>query len=136
MSFAFVTEFPIEGSDRSTTNYDAINDRLAHEQAPAGLVVHYAGFDEEAGVFRVVNLWDTREQGQDYLDNRILPAVREVLGDGSRQPRDRARTSSTTSSIRNVFFTRVPCGREPDGRSVRMAIVRVSRRAGMRAPKP
>ena len=86
MSYAFVTEFPIEGSDRSTTNYDAINDKLAHEQAPAGLVVHFAGFDEEAGVFRVVNVWDTREQGQDYLDNRILPAVREVLGDGGRQP--------------------------------------------------
>ena len=63
MSFAFVTEFPIEGSDRSTTNYDAINDRLAHEQAPAGLVVHYAGFDEEAGVFRVVNIWDTARAG-------------------------------------------------------------------------
>ena len=86
MAFAFVTEFPIEGDDRSTTNYDAINDRLAHEQAPAGLVVHYAGFDEEAGVFRVVNIWDTRAQGQDYLDNRIMPVVRELLGDGAREP--------------------------------------------------
>ena len=36
MPFAFVTEFPIAGADRSTTNYDAINDRLAHEQAPQG----------------------------------------------------------------------------------------------------
>ena len=33
MSYAFVTEFPIEGSDRSTTNYDAINDKLVHVQA-------------------------------------------------------------------------------------------------------
>jgi hypothetical protein len=87
MAFAFVTEFPIAGDDRSTTNYDAINDRLAHEEAPEGIVVHYAGFDEEAGVFRVVNVWETREQGQDYLDNRIMPAVREVLGaDGARTP--------------------------------------------------
>jgi len=86
MSYAFVTEFPIEGSDRSTTNYDAINDKLVHEQAPEGLVVHYAGFDEDAGVFRVVNVWETREQGQNYLDNRIMPVVRELLGDGSRQP--------------------------------------------------
>ena len=86
MSYAFVTEFPIDGSDRSTTNYDAINDRLAHEQAPPGLVVHYAGFDDEAGVFRVVNIWDTREQGQAYLDDRILPTVRELLGEGARQP--------------------------------------------------
>ncbi len=86
MSYAYVTEFPIEGSDRSTANYDAINDRLAHEQAPEGLVVHYAGFDDEAGVFRVVNVWDTREQAEGYLENRILPAVRDVLGDNPRQP--------------------------------------------------
>ena len=44
------------------------------------------GFDEDAGVFRVVNVWDSREQGQAYLDDRILPAVREVLGEGARQP--------------------------------------------------
>src|SRR5262245_17966363 len=86
MAYAFVTEFPIQGDDRSTANYDAVNDRLAHEEAPEGLVVHFAGFDEEDGVFRIVNIWETREQGQGYLDGRVMPAVREVVGDGGPQP--------------------------------------------------
>ena len=63
MAFAFIREFPIDGNDRSTRNYDAINERLVHAQAPDGLIIHYAGFDEDAGVFRIVNLWETREQG-------------------------------------------------------------------------
>jgi hypothetical protein len=87
MAVAFVQEFKIEGSDRSTTNYDAINERLAHNvEAPAGLIIHFAGFDEDAGVFRIVNVWETREQGQDYLDNHVMPAVRELIPEGQGAP--------------------------------------------------
>ena len=86
MAYAFVNEFPIQGDDRTTTNYDAVNDLLAHEQAPEGLIAHFAGFDEEAGVFRVVNLWDTQEQGQRYLDERVLPAARQVMGEEGGTP--------------------------------------------------
>lgn len=89
MAFAFVTEFPIQGDDRTTTNYDAVNDRLTDEEAPDGLVLHYAGFDEEAGVFRVVNIWDSQAQGQAYLDDKVMPAVREVLGEGMGAPPSR-----------------------------------------------
>jgi hypothetical protein len=80
MAVAFIQEFPI--TDRSTSNYDAVNDRLTENQpAPEGLLIHFAGFDDEAGVFRIVNVWETQEQGQRYLDNHVMPAVREVLGD-------------------------------------------------------
>src|SRR3954447_10570345 len=89
MAFAFVTEFPIQGDDRSTTNYNAINDRLAHEDAPQGLIVHFAGFDEEAGVFRIVNIWETREQGQEYLDQRVLPTAQAVTGENGGRPPSR-----------------------------------------------
>lgn len=86
MAVAFVQEFKIEGDDRSTTNYDAINARLTQEDAPEGLLIHFAGFDEGAGVFRVVNVWDTREQGQRYLDEKIMPTVRELVPGGGRAP--------------------------------------------------
>lgn len=80
MAVAFIQEFPI--TDRSTSNYDAVNDRLTENQpAPEGLLIHFAGFDDEAGVFRIVNVWETQEQGQSYLDNHVMPAVHEVLGD-------------------------------------------------------
>ena len=84
MAVAFITEFKTEGDDRSTTNYDAINDKLAHTEAPEGLILHFAGFDEEAGVFRVVNIWDTREQGQTYQDEKVIPAAMEVVGPDAR----------------------------------------------------
>ncbi len=89
MAVAFITEFPIQGEDRTTTNYDAVNDRLTNEEAPDGLILHYAGFDEDAGVFRVVNIWETQSQGQTYLDDKVMPAVREVLGEAMGAPPSR-----------------------------------------------
>jgi hypothetical protein len=86
MAVAFIQEFNIQGDDRSTTNYDAINERLTQEDAPAGLLIHFAGFDEDAGVFRIVNVWETQEQGQRYLDEKVLPTVRQVVPGGGRQP--------------------------------------------------
>jgi hypothetical protein len=80
MAVAFIQEFAI--SDRGTANYDAVNKRLTKNQpAPEGLLIHFAGFDDEDGVFRIVNVWETREQGQAYLDEHVMPAVRAVLGD-------------------------------------------------------
>jgi hypothetical protein len=89
VAFAFITEFPIQGDDRTTTNYDAVNDRLTTEEVPAGLILHYAGFDEDAGVFRVVNIWDTEAQGQAYLEDKVMNAVREVMGDDMGAPPSR-----------------------------------------------
>jgi hypothetical protein len=89
MAFAFITEFPIQGDDRTTTTYDAVNERLTDEEAPSGLVLHYAGFDEDAGVFRIVNVWETKAQGQAYLDDKVMPAVRAVMGDDMGAPPSR-----------------------------------------------
>jgi hypothetical protein len=59
-----------------------MNERPTKNQpAPEGLLIHIAGFDDEYGVFRIVNVWATREQGQAYLDEHVMPADRAVLGD-------------------------------------------------------
>jgi hypothetical protein len=81
MAHVFITEFPIRGDDRTTTNYDAVNDILAREAAPAGLILHHAGFDEDGGVFRIVNVWESKEQGQAYRDEKVIPAAMEIMGD-------------------------------------------------------
>ena len=53
MAVAFVQEFAI--SDRGTASYDAVNEHLTKNQpAPEGLLIHFAGFDDEDGVFRIV----------------------------------------------------------------------------------
>jgi len=56
MAVAFVQEFKIVGDDRTTTNYDAVSVRVQAQSAGPikGLLIHTAGFDEDAGVFHNV----------------------------------------------------------------------------------
>ena len=67
MAIAYVQEFTIKDGDTSTTNYDAVNSALNLQEAPDGLLIHTAGFDHDAGVFRIFDVWETREQGEKFL---------------------------------------------------------------------
>ena len=80
MAVALVQEFPVDpDGDRTTTNYDAIQARLdTKNNPPEGGIFHSAGFDEEAGVFRIFDVWETREQAERFLEERVMPAVNEV----------------------------------------------------------
>ena len=73
----FIQEFAI--SDRGTANYDAVNKRRTNSRAASeGLLIHFAGFDDEDGVFRIVNVWERREHGRTYFDEHVMPAVRRA----------------------------------------------------------
>jgi hypothetical protein len=78
MAVAFVQEFEIVSGDRSTTNYDAVAERIGDE-APSGLIVHTAGFDEERGVFRILDVWESQEDARRFIDERLMPIVEELL---------------------------------------------------------
>lgn len=84
MAVALVLEFPIE--TRSTDNYDAIRARLGEDEPPEGLILHTAGFDDDAGVFRILDVWETREQAQQYEHERVLPLVAELAGPDAAPP--------------------------------------------------
>ena len=71
MAVAYVQEFPI--TNHETTNYDEIDARLDLTDPPAGLIVHTAGFDDEAGVFRIFDVWESEEAGQRFQDERVDP---------------------------------------------------------------
>jgi len=92
MAVAFVQEFTIDpGGDRTTTNYDEIQERLdTRNNPPEGGIFHSAGFDEESGVFRVFDVWESREHAQRFIDQRLMPVVQEVTagrpGAGPPQP--------------------------------------------------
>ena len=88
MAVAVIQEFPIEGDDRTTTNYDHIQEALGDE-APAGGIVHSAGFDEDAGVFRIFDVWESREAWDAFLKDRLMPAVRPMMEQGGRPPATR-----------------------------------------------
>ena len=76
MAVAFIQEFVIE--DRGTKNYDTVASRLEGIEAP-GLIAHTAGFDDEAGVFRILDIWESEEQGQRFLSENIEPIVGEIF---------------------------------------------------------
>lgn len=83
MPVAFIQEFKIDGDDRSTTNYDAGREQLNLEtDPPDGLIVHTAGWDEADGVFRMFGVWETRDQLERFMKERLQP----ILDQGPANP--------------------------------------------------
>jgi hypothetical protein len=78
MATVLVQEFKILDDDRSTTNYDHVIGRLGLDQdPPAGLVVHTAGWDEKAGVFRIVAVWQSADAATAFMRDRLQPLLDE-----------------------------------------------------------
>jgi hypothetical protein len=93
MAVAYVQEFAI--GDRSTENYDFAKERIG--DAPIdGLIIHTAGFDDDAGVFRILDVWETREQGE-----RFLERVMSMVGEG---PEAFPRPDTFTPPTREGFY--------------------------------
>jgi hypothetical protein len=85
MAIAVVQEWREDETDRSTKNYDAINERLgAEENPPDGMLVHTAGFFGQG--FRIFDVWESEEQFQRFLSERLMPIVGEVAGPDAAQP--------------------------------------------------
>lgn len=75
MAVAYVQEFRIIDGDTSTTNYDAVTKALDLDKAPDGLIAHTAGFDHDRGVFRIFDVWESREAGQRFIDEQLTPVL-------------------------------------------------------------
>lgn len=80
MAIAFVQEFRIVDGDTSTTNYDAVAAELGRE-SPDGLIVHTAGFDQDRGVFRIFDVWESREVGQRFMDEKLMPIIQRMAAE-------------------------------------------------------
>ena len=95
MAIAYIQEFEIQSGDTSTTNYDAVVAALDLQDAPDGLLIHTAGFDHEAGVFRVCDVWESREHGERFTSQRLDPILEPMMaaaaqsGDQSFRPPSR-----------------------------------------------
>ena len=77
MAVAYIQEFPI--TNRSTENYDFVADKIG-EGPFEGLIAHSAGFDDEAGVFRILDIWETKEQAQQFMEAHVQPLVDQGPG--------------------------------------------------------
>ena len=72
MAVAYIQEFAIE--NRSTENYDFIAEKIGDGPFD-GLIAHSAGFDDDAGVFRILDVWESKEQAERFLAEHIEPLM-------------------------------------------------------------
>jgi hypothetical protein len=84
MAIAYIQEFEIQDGDTSTTNYDAVVAALDLQDAPDGLLIHTAGFDHDAGVFRILDVWQTRQQGEAFIRDRLNPIIEPMAATASQ----------------------------------------------------
>jgi hypothetical protein len=82
MAYAHITEFD-SGDDRSTLNYDALNQRVNEQGQPYGLIYHCAGFDDN-GVFRMFEAWQSSDHRQRFIKERLEPVMAEGPADPTR----------------------------------------------------
>jgi len=60
--------------------YDRVKPALDVEgDPPEGLLAHMMGLRGEG--FEVINVWETREHFDTFLDGRLRPAIKSVVGD-------------------------------------------------------
>jgi hypothetical protein len=64
--------------------YDKVRAQLGQDQA-AGGIFHVAGPSPDGG-FRVIEVWESREQAERFMRERLLPAV-EAAGAKGPPPR-------------------------------------------------
>ncbi len=94
MAVVYVQEFAIKDGDTSTTNYDRVVAELDLQSAPEGLLIHTAGFDLEAGVFRILDVWETREHGDKFINERLNP-ITEPMAAAAQERGDTTFTPPT-----------------------------------------
>jgi len=80
MSVVFIQEFKIVDGDLSTTNYDSVVAQLGDDPVD-GLIAHTAGFDKDAGVFRIFDVWETKAQADQFMTQRLQPIIERMQTD-------------------------------------------------------
>jgi hypothetical protein len=87
MTIAYIQEFEIKNGDTSTANYDAVVAALNLQgNGPDGLLIHTAGFDHDGGVFRIFDVWETRAQGEKFINDRLNPIIEPMAAAAMQDP--------------------------------------------------
>jgi hypothetical protein len=74
--------------------YDADSRQMNIEaDPPAGLIAH--AVIPGADTFEVYDIWESQAQADDFIENRLKPAIRAVAGDEAYEQMPDAERSST-----------------------------------------
>jgi hypothetical protein len=77
----------IQEFEATTDQYDQVNEKLGGE-VPDGLIAH-AGAESGSGKMKVVDIWESNEKWESFLNGRLGAAVVEVMGpppEGAQPP--------------------------------------------------
>ncbi|HKC77735.1 MAG TPA: hypothetical protein VKB70_05035 [Gaiellaceae bacterium] len=77
MAVVFIQEFPI--ADRTTANYDFVAEKIG-DGPFQGLIAHTAGFDDEAGVFRILDVWESQADAERFIAEHVQPMIDQGPG--------------------------------------------------------
>ena len=55
---------------------------------PQGLLLHSAGFDTDAGVFRILDVWQTREDGERFMTEQLEPIIESMIAAATESGED------------------------------------------------
>ena len=86
MAVVIIQDFPQEETERSTTNYDEISQRLRESGAipPEGCHLHCAGWTGNG--FRIIEFWESREDCEAFMRDHVMPTVMEVSQGEAKPP--------------------------------------------------
>ena len=71
-----------KAQEASWADYESVSRAVgADENPPEGLIVHAAG--EENGKWRSVDVWESQAAYERFREERLMPAVRQALGDAA-----------------------------------------------------
>jgi hypothetical protein len=66
--------------ERFADMYEAVSGKvMPGDELPAGCALHIAGPVEDG--WRVITVWESREDFDRFREEKLLPAIREVAGD-------------------------------------------------------
>ena len=74
MTVVYIQEFAYK--DWSTANYDWAKEQIGDNPID-GLIVHTAGFDKDAKVFRIMDVWESQEQADRFIEERVQPMMEQ-----------------------------------------------------------
>ena len=70
-----------KAAETSWNDYEKVQGAVGDE-APDGLIYHAAG-EQDNGNWQSVSIWESEAHFNRFRDERLLPAVRETIGDAA-----------------------------------------------------
>ena len=79
MAVAVIQEF-----EATLEEYEGVNERIG-DTPPAGLILHSVS-DLGGGKWKLVDVWESAEDFQNFVQNQLIPAIAEVNPDAPQAP--------------------------------------------------